>query len=277
MDTLQSPYTRQALAEIIVKRLEEARQQLHADFIRDGQIRSCYVDDLLPKEIALKIFEAFPDPAKMAERRSIREYKKVAAQMNLYNPLLEEIIYAFQEPEVVRMVEEITGIPQMRPDELLYAGGISLMQKDHFLNPHLDNSHDNERSLYRVLNLLYYVTPDWQPENGGNLELWDNGPDKPPRTIVSRFNRLALMITNRTSIHSVSKVTVDESRCCISNYYFSPRPAEPEDYFHVTSFYGRPEETVKKVVLKADREVRNLLRKIVGKPVHQTKHIYRKK
>lgn len=276
MDAPQSPYSRQQLAQMIVARLQEEKTRLHADFTRDGQIRSCSVDNLLPEEIALQIFAAFPDPAQMAERRSIREYKKVAAQMNLYNPLLEEIIYAFQEPEVVRIVEEITRIPEMRPDELLYAGGISLMQKDNFLNPHLDNSHDNDRKLYRVLNLLYYVTPGWKLEKGGNLELWDNGPDKPQRTIVSQFNRLALMITNRTSIHSVSKVTADESRCCVSNYYFSTRPAEPQDYFHVTSFYGRPEEPLKKVVLKADREVRNLLRKIVGKPVHQTKHIYRK-
>lgn len=276
MDASQSPHSRQALSRFIVARLAAVKDQLHADFTQPGRIASCYVDDLLPEEIAREIYAAFPDPTQMAERRSIREYKKVAAQMDQYHPLLEEIIYAFQEPEVVKLVEEITGIPEMQPDELLYAGGISLMGKGNFLNPHLDNSHDNDRKLYRVLNLLYYVTPEWQEANGGNLELWDHGPDQPQRTIVSKFNRLALMITNRSSIHSVSKVVADGNRCCVSNYYFATKPADPKEYFHVTSFYGRPEEPIKKVVLKADREVRNLLRKVVGKPVHQTKHIYRK-
>ncbi len=275
MDT--SPYSRQELGQLIATRLLDVKDQLQADFTQPSRIHSCFVDDLLPEPIAQAIYTAFPDPAQMAERRSIREYKKIAAQMDQYHPLLEEIVFAFQEPEVVRLVEAITGIPDLEPDAQLYAGGISLMQKDNFLNPHLDNSHDNDRQRYRVLNLLYYVTPDWQPENGGNLELWDRGADQPQRTIVSKFNRLVLMITNQTSIHSVSKVTVDRSRCCVSNYYFSERPAEVrDDYFHVTSFYGRPEEPLKKVVLKADREVRNLLRKIIGKPVHQTKHIYRK-
>jgi Rps23 Pro-64 3,4-dihydroxylase Tpa1-like proline 4-hydroxylase len=272
-----SPYTRQELGALIATRLQDVQETLRADFTQPGQIHSCFVDDLLPEAIATAIYAAFPDPAQMAERRSIREYKKIAAQMNQYHPLLEEIVFAFQEADVVRLVETITGIPDLEPDAQLYAGGISLMQKDNFLNPHLDNSHDNDRQRYRVLNLLYYVTPDWQPENGGNLELWDRGADQPQRTIVSKFNRLVLMITNQTSIHSVSKVTIDRSRCCVSNYYFSARPADvPEDYFHVTSFYGRPEEPLKKVVLKADREVRNLLRKIIGKPVHQTKHIYKK-
>lgn len=45
------------------------------------------------------------------------------------------------------------------------------MAKDNFLNPHLGNSHDKDRECYRVLNLLYYVTPNWSHEQGGNLEL----------------------------------------------------------------------------------------------------------
>ena len=49
------------------------------------------------------------------------------------------------------------------------------MKKNQFLNPHLDNSHDKDRSRWHVLNLLYYVTPNWQEDFGGNLELWTNG------------------------------------------------------------------------------------------------------
>jgi Rps23 Pro-64 3,4-dihydroxylase Tpa1-like proline 4-hydroxylase len=170
----------------------------------------------------------------------------------------------------------ITGIKGMMPDELLYAGGISLMAQGDFLNPHLDNSHDKDRENYRVLNLLYYVSPDWQLENGGNLELWDNGVHGEPRVIVSRFNRLALMITNKSSFHSVSKVTADEKRCCVSNYYFSQEPAESSPYFHVTSFYGRPEETLKGIGLGIDRKLRNFVRKLTGKRIVETKHLYRK-
>jgi hypothetical protein len=80
------------------------------------------------------------------------------------------------------------------------------MVRKSFLNPHLDNSHDARQTHYRVLNSLYYMTPDWREEYGGNLELWDRGVGQPQRTIVSKFNRLVLMETTRTSWHSVSPV-----------------------------------------------------------------------
>lgn len=273
---MSSPYSRAQIADLIYERLNQEKEALRQAFHLPGKISTCYIDNLLPEDMALEIYNAFPDAAQMGENRSIREYKKIAAQMNLYNPLLEEIIYAFQEPKIVTVCEAITGIPQMHPDEHLYAGGISLMSQGNFLNPHLDNSHDNNQEKYRVLNLLYYVSPNWALENGGNLELWDNGHEKPQRTIVSAFNRLALMITNKTSIHSVSKVTANVSRCCVSNYYFSTIPADREDYFHVTSFYGRPEEPLKKVLLAVDRNLRNMVRKITGKRVVPTNHIYKK-
>jgi Rps23 Pro-64 3,4-dihydroxylase Tpa1-like proline 4-hydroxylase len=50
------------------------------------------------------------------------------------------------------------------------------MTRGHYLNPHIDNSHDKFRADYRVLDLLYYTSPDWQVEFGGSLELWPNGP-----------------------------------------------------------------------------------------------------
>lgn len=267
---------RKELADLILAKLDLNKEVLKKDFSANDRINTCYIDDLLPVNIAKEIYAAFPSPEEMASHKSMRENKRIAAQMNLYNPLLEEIVYAFQDQRIVNIVEEITGLKQMIPDENLYAGGISLMAQGNFLNPHLDNSHDNDRESYRVLNLLYYVSPEWKLENGGNLELWDHGVKGEPRTIFSKFNRLVLMITNKSSYHSVSKVVADSKRCCVSNYYFSQIPAEKESYFHVTSFYGRPEEPVKKVALTGDRILRNFIRKITKKRLVKTKHIYKK-
>jgi len=85
------------------------------------------------------------------------------------------------------------------------------MAKDNFLHPHLDNSHDAERHRWRVLNFLYYVTPDWQLDNGGNLKLWPNGPDQEPLTIESKFNRLLVMATHDSSWHSVNEVKINKA------------------------------------------------------------------
>jgi Rps23 Pro-64 3,4-dihydroxylase Tpa1-like proline 4-hydroxylase len=266
--------TRKILADLILEKLTVNKEQLKKEFNQAGRINSCMIDDVFPVEVAKEIYDAYPSPEEMAIHKSLRENKRIAAQMDLYNPLLEEAVYAFQDDRIVKIVEEITGLKEMIPDENLYAGGISLMATGNFLNPHLDNSHDNDRENYRVLNLLYYVTPDWDVNNGGNLELWDNGMSKSQRVIHSKFNRLVLMITNKTSIHSVSKVIAQGKRCCVSNYYFSKRPAESSEYFHVTSFYGRPEEPIKNIFLRTDAFLRQMVRKITNKRIVETKHIY---
>ena len=54
--------------------------------------------------------------------------------MNKYNPLLEEVIYAFQEEKIVSIISEICGLQDILPDKNLYAGGISLMKKIIFYN-----------------------------------------------------------------------------------------------------------------------------------------------
>ncbi len=266
---------RSEFGALIESRLTAEKERLREEF-HSHTIQSCYIDDLLPVEEVRQISASFPDKSTMMLKKSLREHKYVAAQMDQYAPVLEEIIYAFQQPEVVRIVTEITNIDDMHPDEHLYAGGISLMAKDNFLNPHLDNSHDKDRNMYRVLNLLFYVTPDWNQESGGNLELWDDGPTGQPREFVSKFNRLVLMATHKGSWHSVNQVQVDRSRCCVSNYYFSPRPIEGREYFHVTSFRGRPEQPVRDLVLLGDLALRQGVRKVFKKGVVSNPHVYKK-
>lgn len=268
--------SRGQLAGHIHERLAQEKALLTSEFAGSGLIRSCHIDDVLPDRVARAIYDAFPDPETMRFNKSLRERKRVAAQMNLYDPILEEAIYAFQDPSIVADIAEITGLSGLEPDHNLYAGGISLMSQGHFLNPHIDNSHDKDRDRYRVLNLLYYVTPDWQRDFGGNLELWDDGPDGRPREIVSAFNRLVIMATDRSSWHSVNRVRCDGRRCCVSNYYFSRQSMEPEDYFHVTSFRGRPEQPLRDAVLRCDVAARMLVRKLFKKGVRENPHVYRR-
>lgn len=268
---------RQQYSEIIYNSLllnkESLKEQYNASRNKIGYF---YLDNLLPEDLALEINNSFPKPDEMVLKKSIREDKYVAAQMNLYNPLLEEIIYAFQDSKIVSLVSEICGFKDIVPDENLYAGGISMMGHKQFLNPHLDNSHDKDRQLWRILNLLYYVTPHWEEQYGGNLELWPDGLKQKQITIHSKFNRLAVMATHNNSLHSVSPVVYEGFRCCVSNYYFSEHPIHDTDTFHVTSFRGRPENKVADVILQVDAWLRMNLRKVFKKGVRENPHVYKK-
>lgn len=235
-----------------------------------------FIDDLLPVEIANQFNLVFPKSEDMVLKKSLREDKYVAAQMNLYHPILEEIIYAFQDERIVKLVGEICNINEIFPDQNLYAGGISMMGYKQFLNPHLDNSHDKDRAFWRVLNLLYYVTPNWKESYGGNLELWPEGLQKNQITIHSKFNRLVVMVTHDKSLHSVSPVVFNGFRCCVSNYYFSKKPIFETSKFHVTSFRGRPEQKIIDIVLQLDSFLRMNIRKIFKKGIKENPHVYKK-
>jgi Rps23 Pro-64 3,4-dihydroxylase Tpa1-like proline 4-hydroxylase len=271
-------WNRETLAILIFERISNEKEQLQKQFSDSHKgIGYLWLDDLLPTEIALEIAAVFPKPEQMVLKKSLRENKYVAAQMNLYHPLLEEIIYAFQDARIVKLVGEICGVKKPVPDEYLYAGGISMMGNKQFLNPHLDNSHDKDRNLWRVLNLLYYVTPDWEEEYGGNLEIWPNGLEQKQITIHSKFNRLAIMETHNNSLHSVSPVVFEGYRRCVSNYYFSESPLLESDRFHVTSFRGRPENKFSDLVLRMDTFLRMTLRKIFKNGIKENPHVYKKK
>ena len=268
---------REELAKIIFQNLQANKEVLRKQYENSkNEIGFFYLDNVFPESLATEIATKFPNLEDTIKRKNLKELKYTAFQMDKYDTLLEEVIYAFQDEKIVETISEICNLTEIYPDENLYAGGLSLMAKNNFLNPHLDNSHDKDRNRWRVLNLLYYVTPDWKLENGGNLEIWPKGIKNEPITIVSKFNRLAVMATHQNSWHSVSKVEKEAIRYCVSNYYFSDNPLLDTDQFHVTTFRGWSSESVKDVLLQVDNRLRSGLRKIFKKGVRENPHQYKK-
>ena len=249
--------TESGIARAIALRLAGDGASLREQWRLSTPVPHLVVDNLLPAELAREIAAALPAASHLSARSSIRERKKVGIDIEQYAPIVGEAILAFQDPGVIEAIGNIVGCDALFPDPSLYASGLSVMEKGDFLHPHIDNSHDGDQDLYRVINLLFYVSPGWSLENGGNFELWD--AEKKPHPIVSSFNRLVVMATTASSWHSVSRVTADLARWCVSNYYFSTRPLAGPDYTHVTIFRGRPGEFVRGPVLWLDGVARNAL------------------
>lgn len=265
--------TQQELGARIAAQLRAHAERLRTEWAAATPVRHCVLDDLLPEALAQKIHASLPDPSTLMLRESIKERKRVGIRLEAYAPEMSAILLAFHEPEVVAAVGEITAQQGLQADGSLYGSGISLMLEGDFLLPHLDNSHDGDGKLYRVLNLLYYVTPDWPEDGGGNLELWDK-PMHVRRELHAKFNRLVLMETHTESVHSVTKVAQPGGmRACISNYYFSDEPSNHKAHVHKTTFYARPEDsTVKKIRLSVEGRTKNLFARVLGNDVKGTKH-----
>lgn len=254
------------ITDQLINKLSNSSERYSQQFHRTplGFARCFFADNLLNEELVLRSYEELSSGRfEYFQRESFRERKRTCTNLGESDSAVANILYSFQHPEVVKEICKIVQIDSLEVDKSLYAGGVSKMCRGDFLNPHIDNSHDASRSRYRRLNLLFYVSPNWLPEFGGNLELWDPCV-KNNKIIDSVFNRLVVMETNKDSWHSVSRVNVDRSRFCISNYYFSSSspsrpPEERSDYFHVTRFTGRPEQRFTRLLSYFDNGVRQIL------------------
>ncbi|MDC3158656.1 2OG-Fe(II) oxygenase, partial [Candidatus Pelagibacter sp.] len=264
-------------SNIISSKLDELKNKKKEQWNKIGLYHTnfFYIDDLLPEKITNEIYLNLMkvEHSLWHKRKSFRESKKEFVKLDKTNQILTNITESFQKQNVINKVEEITNLHNLESDPSLYAGGISMMDKNDFLNPHIDNSHDAKRERYRRLNLLFYVSPNWDEDLGGNLELWDNIVKK-NITLVSKFNRLIVMKTDKLSWHSVSPVKADKPRCCVSNYYFSKNSPEEFHYYHVTSFNGRPEERFRRFYSSLDNFFRQRITDLTG--VGRGKNLIRK-
>lgn len=257
---------REQIAELIVTGIERNQTDVLKQWSHPvgTTTRHFVIDAFLPLELARTIYHAFPpDGAGLLRRSSFREHKRTSRHLSSFPGILIETSFAFQHYLVLEKIAFVTGIKNVEADPLFYAGGLSMMFQGDFLNPHVDNSHDSKRTLYRRLNLLYYVSPDWALENGGNFELWDEHVTS-PKTIVSSFNRLVVMETTPTSFHSVNRVRLDRPRCCVSNYFFSKDSPTGDEYFHITSFLARPDQKGLRALSYVDNFARTIAARALG-------------
>ena len=150
----------------------------------------------------------FPGDSQLFLLNERQERKYVGVSFTKDEYLVEECIFAFQHSSVINLISAICGIPELQGDSELYAGaGVSVMNHGCFLNPHIDNSHNRVKKLFRRLNLLYYVSRSFESDSGGQLMLFPDGIKNPPTCIDSMFNRLVIMKTDNRSLHAVSRIS----------------------------------------------------------------------
>lgn len=250
------------ICHIVASRLHENTVRLKDDFNRPGRIRCCWLDDLLPLEILTEALDGLPEPASMVRRKSLKERKYVSAALDQLGEATRNLVAAFSAPEIAEAVTDLMGGSRLYVDPRLYNGGITKMMPGDFMCPHLDNSHNYDRTQRRAVVLLYYMSPHWQENYGGALELWDNDRKAPPREIAHKSNRLVIMETTEHSWHAVRPITGPQPRINITTYYYAPKAeiALPR----LTRFAPWPGQTMRGLYFDADFHIRSLASRVLG-------------
>jgi hypothetical protein len=244
----------ETLASTLIQRLAPLRDPLGSEW-RRHPLAHITVDDLLPTATAHWLCEAFPEDSKLQRVRSLSKNVNVSRVLKHLSEPLEELLSAFQAPAVARLFADIIGARDLEPDLELEASGLLSLGRGGFENPHLEASHNARGDKYCVLKAIYYLSPDWRLADGGQLELWEDGLDRLPTVTLAKFNRLTLVAMHERSWHSVNRVNAKRPRRALVHAYYASEPLARRAYKHGLSFRGRPDQSVRDLVLRASQSL----------------------
>lgn len=166
------------------------------------------IDDFLDLGLATQLSLEFMDYSSdnWFNYNNPLEHKKTNNNWYLFPPLTYQYMSYLNSPEFIKRIEDITSINGLLPDIGLHGAGWHIHGSGGKLNIHLDYSIHPKLKLLRKLNLILYLSEDWNPKWGGGLQLWSNDPlnNKPlklEKTVDVKFNRAVLFDTTQYSWH----------------------------------------------------------------------------
>lgn len=170
------------------------------------------IDDFFPLDKAQKITQNFPDydDERWYFYENAIENKKTLQHWLRFPPEIYQILQDLCSNDFIEFIKSMTGIEKLYPDYGLHGGGLHIHGRGGNLNIHKDYSIHPKLKLQRKLNLIVYMSDDWDPTWGGGLELWSNDqeinrPKELVKTIEPKYNRAILFDTTQNSWHGLPK------------------------------------------------------------------------
>lgn len=162
------------------------------------------IDNFLRPQHAARLAREFPGPGELAWDHYAAaglEVKLGSSREMCFPEIHRRAINDFNSGVFVRFLERLSGIDHLLTDSHLLGGGLHMTRREGLLGIHADFNWHEKIQAHRRLNLLVYLTPDWRPEYGGELELWDTEAKARVRVIEPQFNRAVLFVTRSNTFH----------------------------------------------------------------------------
>jgi len=162
-------------------------------------------DNFLPKDLAFVLSKEYPKINKIDKNWKSHKNKNVIRYFledsSLFKKNLKIFSMLINSRKFLLFLEALTGIESIIPDPYFIGGGAMTTGSGGFLNIHADFNYHHKLQSWRRINVLFYLTPNWNKKWGGNLELWTNNKKKKIKEISPKFNRVVIFNTTSNSFH----------------------------------------------------------------------------
>jgi Rps23 Pro-64 3,4-dihydroxylase Tpa1-like proline 4-hydroxylase len=180
------------------------------------------------------VVDEFPNPDQLNDWRKLSSLDgkgRVAQSEKLgysnelaFGPTIRTLLYELNSGPFLQILERITGISGLMPDPYLMGGGLHQYLPGAILRVHADFNMHPLWKLDRRLNLLLYLNENWQPEWGGELELWDRSMSRCVERVMPSANTCVIFSTTSESFHGMPdplRCPKGRTRKSIAIYYYS--------------------------------------------------------
>ena len=232
------------------------------------------IDDFFNPGIAERLESEFPDynDSQWFVYRNAIEDKKAQPNWNLFPAFTYQTFRYLNSDEFVNKMEDLTGL-SLYPDPGLHGAGWHIHSTGGKLNPHLDYNIHPKLGLQRVLNIIMYMTPEFDEAWGGHFGLWNSSqgqPDQLLKEVAPKFNRAIIFNTTQNSWHGLSRPLAQPQgiyRKSLAIYYLTDPPINTDP--RGRALFAPTENQ------KNDSEVLEIIR--LRSDLHTSKDVYVKK
>jgi hypothetical protein len=276
----------QILKKSVNQHVIDASADLASQFASARPFQHVQIDDFFTPEVCRQLSESFPafDESLAINEDGIVGNKAVHEKIVHLGAAWEELDKLVQDDAFLGLISIITGIPDLQYDPHYFGGGTHENRHGQGLDAHIDFNYHPITRQHRRLNLIVYLTEDWQDDWGGSIQLHKD-PYLPPSqdevvSIAPRFNRCVIFETNEHSWHGFPRIQLPENKRSITRrsfalyYYTDTRPQEDTGPEHSTIYVDqRLSEDIKAGVVLSEEQLQHI-QALVGARDQHLKRLY---
>ena len=209
-------------------------EEVKHSFVNATPFNHVAIDNFFLPEVAAQISSEFPsfDDPSLGHYNNAIEQKKCYNKWDRFPKTTYQAFTMLGRESFLNKMRYMIDEPNLWLDYGLNGGGWHMHGPAGNLNVHLDYNIHPKLGEQRKLNIIIYMTPEWNNAWGGGLELWTHDSEtKRPKTldklVDNVYNRAVIFDTTQNSWHGLPKyLTCPEGvyRKSLAAYYVRPAP-----------------------------------------------------
>jgi len=235
---------------------------LSSKFLNAEPFEHIIIDNFLDETYANTLHNCFPEKFdNWYKYENPIEVKYTYDHIEELEDPMNKYFYYLSSHKMIEVFRKLTNIQDITFDEYLHGAGLHCHPRYGRLNIHLDYEKHPITNKERRLNIILFLSKNWNAEWNGQNELWNKEATKCLVKTNVKFNRAIIFKTNDVSWHGLPTPILcpeNEFRKTLAFYYVSPLQSIKTLYRNKANYIASDEQDTNIKKLCKIREDRRL-------------------